>query len=77
MEVSPCVPIGVVALLGCIGAGRAVAVYGSEARRASKSGSDMLRSGCEIWALLGVCYATTRTRDNWEAKVVDVRRRTK
>ena len=45
MEVSPCVPIGVVALLGCNGAGRAVAVYGSEARRASKSGSDILRSG--------------------------------
>lgn len=36
---------GVVALLGCKGAGRAgaVAVYGSEASRASKSGSDILR----------------------------------
>lgn len=36
---------GVVALLGCNGAGKAVVLDESEASRASKSGSDMLRDG--------------------------------
>lgn len=45
VEVIVWVPNGVAALLGCNGAGKEVAVYGSEASRASNSGSDILR--CE------------------------------
>lgn len=45
VEVLLWVPIGVATLLGCNGAGKAVAVYGSEASRASNSGSDILK--CE------------------------------
>jgi hypothetical protein len=42
LEVLLWVPSGVAALLGCRGTGNAVVVYGSEASRASKSGSDMV-----------------------------------
>lgn len=42
VEVLVWVSNGVVALLGCNGAGKAVAVYGSEASRASNSGSDII-----------------------------------